>query len=94
MALVPTVNDHFVNKDSAVRALYVQLFNTLNEFGPIEQDPQKTSIHINRNSALVGVETRKDCLLFTIKSAHQINNPGIEKNGTNLGASLSPRGSY
>lgn len=79
MASMPTVNDLFVNKDSAVRALYVQLFNTLTKFGPIEQDPKKTSFHINRNSALVGVETRKDCLLFTIKSDHQINNPASKK---------------
>ena len=75
----PSIDDHFVNKDPSVRTLYDQLLKTLNKFGPIEQDPKKTSIHINRNSALVGVETRKDCLLLTIKADHQIHNPRIEK---------------
>ena len=54
MADTPSVNDHFV------RALYDHLLKTLKKFGPIEQDPKKTSIYINRNSALVGVETRKE----------------------------------
>ena len=31
MASIPVVNDHFVNKDPAVRALYDQLLNTLNK---------------------------------------------------------------
>jgi hypothetical protein len=79
MANLPSMNDHFVNKDSAVRALYDRLLRTLNKFGPIQEDPKKTSIDINRNSALVGVETRKDCLLLTIKTDHLINNPRIEK---------------
>ena len=76
---IPSINDHFVNKNPSVRALYDQLLKTLNMFGPIEQDPKKTSIHINRNSALVGVETRKNYLLLTIKADHKIDNPHVEK---------------
>ena len=79
MASRPSVHDHFLNKDPSVLALYDHLLKTLGNFGPIEQDPKKTSIHINRNSALVGVETRKDCLLLTIKADHKINSPRIEK---------------
>ena len=74
-----SVNDHFVNKDPSVRALYDQLISLLRTFGPIEEDPKKTSIHINRNSALAGVETRKDGLLLNIKSDHPIKSPRIEK---------------
>ena len=79
MSATYSVSDHFINKDPAVRALYDQLLKTLNKIGPIEEDPKKTSIHINRKSALIGVETRKDCLLLTIKADHEINNPRIEK---------------
>ena len=79
MAHTPSVNDHFVNKDPSVHALYDQLLKTLDGIGPFEQDPKKTSIHINHNSALVGVETRKDCLLLTIKADHKIDHPRIEK---------------
>ena len=76
---MPTVNDHFKNKEPSVRALYDQLVKILNEFGPVKESPKKTSIHIDRNSALVGVETRKDCILVTIKADHKIDNPRIEK---------------
>ena len=79
MAETHTVSDHFVNKNPAVRALYDQLVALLRTFGPIEEDPKKTSIHLNRNSALAGVETRKDYLLLNVKSSHPINSSRIEK---------------
>jgi uncharacterized protein DUF5655 len=79
MAEQYSVSDHFVNKDSSVRALYDQLVSLLRTFGPVEEDPKKTSIHLNRKSALAGVETRKDCLLLNIKSDHQIKSPRIER---------------
>lgn len=74
-----TVDEHFVNKDPSVRALYDQLIKVVKGFGTIEEDPKKTSIHINRKSALAGVETRKDCLLLNIKSDHAIKSPRVEK---------------
>jgi hypothetical protein len=74
-----SVKDHFVNKDQSVRTLYDQLLSILQTFGPVAEDPKKTSIHLNRKSALAGVETRKDYLLLNIKSDHQIKSPRIEK---------------
>src|SRR5690349_5619770 len=79
MADTYTVNDHFINKDASVRALYDQLVLLLQTFGPIQEDPKKTSIHLNRKSALAGVETRKDSILLNIKSDHKIKNARIEK---------------
>ena len=79
MAETYTVNDHFINKDASVRALYDQLVSLVQSFGPIQEDPKKTSIHLNRKSALAGVETRKDYLLLNIKSNHAIKNPRIVK---------------
>jgi len=79
MAETYSVNDHFVNKDPSVRALYDQLVSLLKSFGPVEEDPKKTSIHLNRKSALAGVETRKNNFLLTIKSDHSIKSPRVEK---------------
>lgn len=79
MAEMYSVDDHFVNKDPAVRALYDQLVVLLRTFGPIQEDAKKTSIHLNRKSALAGVETRKDSLLLNIKSDRPIKSPRIEK---------------
>lgn len=73
------VSDHFVNKDPSVRKLYDQLVSFLRTFGPVEEDPKKTSIHLNRKSALAGVEARKNYLLLNIKSDHAITSPRIEK---------------
>ena len=74
-----TVDDHFVNKDPSIRALYNQLISLLQTFGSIQEDPKKTSIHLNRKSALAGVETRRDSLLLNIKADHLIQSPRIEK---------------
>lgn len=74
-----SVSDHFVNKEPSVRALYDQLISLLKTFGPVEEDPKKTSIHLNRKSALAGVETRRNNLLLTIKSDHLIRSPRVEK---------------
>jgi hypothetical protein len=79
MAESYSVGDHFVNKDPSVRALYDQLVLLLRTFGPIEEDPKKTSIHLNRKSALAGVEARRNYLLLNIKSNHPIKSPRIEK---------------
>lgn len=67
MAETYSINDHIVNKDATVHALYHQLVALLRTFGPIEEDPKKTSLHLNRKSALAGVETRQDYLLLNIK---------------------------
>jgi Domain of unknown function (DUF5655) len=74
-----SVIDHFVNKDPLVRTLYDQLVMLLRTFGPVEEDPKKTSIHLNRKSALAGVETRKNYFLLNIKSDHPIKSPRVEK---------------
>jgi hypothetical protein len=74
-----SVEDHFVNKAPSVRTLYDQLISLLQTIGPVQEDPKKTSIHLNRKSALAGVETRKDSLLLNLKSNHAIESPRIEK---------------
>lgn len=56
-----------------------QLVSLLHTFGSIEENPKKTSIHLNRKSALAGVETRKNYLLLNMKSDHAIKSPRIEK---------------
>lgn len=74
-----SVDDHFVNKDPAVRKLYDKLLAQLNKLGPIVQEPKKTSIHLVRTSALAGVQVRKDALLLNIKTDYPIESPRIQK---------------
>jgi len=79
MTDIYTVNDHFAGKDPAVRALYDKLLEVLNRFGPIIEEPKKTSIHLVNKSALAGVETRKSYLLLNIKADHKIDSPRVIK---------------
>ena len=76
---MPTVDDHFIDKTKDIRKLYDRLVALAKKLGPVQQDAKKTSIHLNRGSALAGVETRKDYLLLNIKSNHAIKNPRIVK---------------
>ena len=79
MTVTYIIDDHFTDKDPIVRALYNKLLEILNTFGPIIEEPKKTSIHLVRKSALAGVETRKSYLLLNIKADHKIESPRILK---------------
>lgn len=76
---MPTVADHFKNKPPGVRAIYDKLLALCEKIGEITEDPKKTSIHLNRKSALAGVEVRQDYLLLNIKSDHALKSPRIAK---------------
>ena len=74
-----SVKDHFTGKPPALRALYDRLLAIVGGLGPIQEQANKTSIHLVRGSALAGVEVRKDCLLINIKSDRRIDSPRVEK---------------
>jgi len=74
-----TVNSHFDGKSPAVRETYDRLLKSLNKFGPITEDPKKTSIHLVNVTALAGVATRKDWLVLTIKSDRKLAHARIHK---------------
>lgn len=74
-----TVKNHFEGKDPVVRKIYDQLTKALKKFGPIIEDPKKTSIHLVNATALAGVATRKAHLVLTIKSDRKLTSPRIHK---------------
>jgi hypothetical protein len=76
---MPTVDEHFAGKADGVRALYDRLIAVAEQFGPVEQDPKKTSIHLNRKTAFAGVAVRKELLVLTIKSDRPIKSSRIFK---------------
>jgi len=73
------VDDHFRSKEPVVREVYDRLLAVLREFGPINVEPKKTSIHLSRSSALAGVQVRKAHVVLTIKSNHAIDSPRVHK---------------
>ncbi len=76
---MPHVNEHFVGKPDEIRALYDRLVTVAETFGPVEQDPKKTSIHLNRQTAFAGIAVRKTHIVLTIKSDRLIKSPRIFK---------------
>ena len=74
-----TLSSHFEGKAPIVREIYDRLIKTIKGFGPIVEEPKKTSIHIVHGSALAGVSMRKDSILLNIRTDFKINSPRIQK---------------
>src|SRR5688500_1157272 len=70
-----TVAEHFEGKSPDVRAVYDRILDVFRGFGALEEDPKKTSIHLNRKSAFAGIETRKTYLLLNLKTDYRIDSP-------------------
>jgi hypothetical protein len=74
-----TVQSHFEARDPQVAKIYAAILRAAKKFGPVREDPKKTSIHLVRETAFAGVATRKSALILTIKSATDIRNKRITK---------------
>jgi hypothetical protein len=48
---------HFARRGPVVREIYDRLVEAAEQFGPVRQDPKKTSIHLARRTAFAGVAT-------------------------------------
>lgn len=67
-----TVAQHFEGRSPSVADTYAAIVAAAKKFGPFQEDPKKTSIHLNRRTAFAGVATRKDSLILTVKSASDL----------------------
>lgn len=73
------VDGHFTGKEESARKIYSKLLETLRKIGDVSEDPKKTSIHLNRKTALAGVQVRKSHLVLTIKSDCKLKSKRIHK---------------
>jgi hypothetical protein len=76
---MPMVDDHFSGRSAHVREIYRKIVDVSSAFGPVAEDPKKTSIHLNRRSAFAGIQTRKDALILTIKSDRDVSDRRVGK---------------
>lgn len=78
--LPPTIAQHFEGRGKDVRATYDRILAIAREWGDVKPEARKTSIHLLRSStAFAGINTRKDLLILTLKSATDIRSPRIHK---------------
>ena len=73
----PTVKMHFVNRSQAVRQIYDRILDVSRGFGPVKEDPKKTSIHLVNCSAYAGVQNRRELMVLTLKSTRDIDSKRI-----------------
>jgi len=74
-----SIRSHFEGRDPAVRQIYERLLKAAEKFGPVMEDPKKTSIHLVNKTAFAGVATRKTAMVLTIKSDRKLPSPRIHK---------------
>src|SRR5580765_2734090 len=74
-----SVASHFTGKEPATRKIYDRLLKASGKFGPVIEDPKKTSIHLVNQTAFAGVATRKSAIVLTIKSDRELDSPRIHK---------------
>ena len=72
-----SVEQHFEGRAATVRDIYDTLLAAAHAFGPVDEDPKKTSIHLNRKSAFAGIQTRREFLILTVKSTGDIDSPRV-----------------
>jgi len=74
-----TVEAHFGKSSPTVRSVYEKLLQVSLAFGPVVEDPKKTSIHLNRRFAFAAIKTRRNFLILTVKAAGDIDSERITK---------------
>ena len=74
-----SVDNHFRDRSPLVRAIYDSLLKAAKRFGPVREDPKKTSIHLVRKTAFAGIQTRREWLILTVKSRDDIRSPRVMK---------------
>ena len=74
-----TLKSHFEHKDAVARQIYDRLVKSSRKFGPVGEEPKKTSIHLVNRTAFAGVATRKSAIILTIKSDPERSSPRIRK---------------
>ena len=73
------LKSHFESKDAAVRQIYDRVLKSARKFGPVGEEPKKTSIHLVNRTAFAGVATRKSAIILTIKSDRKLSSSRIHK---------------
>ena len=76
MAAQPNALAH---ADPVALSLYRQLLDSIQPFGPFQEEVKKSSIHLVRSSAFAGVHFRKHAIALTITAAAPIDSPRVLK---------------
>jgi hypothetical protein len=79
VSVTHTVREHFAKCAPVVEATYARIIDTAKAFGPVKEEPKKTTIHLVRKTAFAGIATRKSSLILTLKSDRDLESSRIIK---------------
>jgi hypothetical protein len=68
-----------ITSDAVARGIYDNLLAHLTLLGPYEVEAKKTSLHITRGRAFLGVHPRRGGLLLNIVTPEALEDPRIKK---------------
>ncbi len=84
-----TVTGHLDGKSPQARAMYDQILAIVESFGPVQEQPTETSIHLVHASPMARIEVRDEYLILEFLADHRIDSPRVEEV-----EELSPRRFY
>ena len=74
-----TIDALFVGKDVVVPTIYRRLLEVLHAFGPFQEEPKKTSVHLVKASGFAGIHPRKSFLYLNLRMDRPLQGERIVK---------------
>ncbi len=74
-----TLDALFADKEANVRTTYNRLIAEVRKFGPVNEAPKQTSIHLEKNSGFAGVHPRKSYFNLEFRTDYRIEHPRITR---------------
>ena len=74
-----TVEEHFSGRAAHVCEIDRQIVDASTTPGLVNEDPKKTSLHLNRRAAFAGVQMRRDAPILTLTSDKVITHRRVHK---------------
>ncbi|MBZ0298890.1 MAG: DUF5655 domain-containing protein [Anaerolineae bacterium] len=79
MSELVSIDSHFEKQNPVVSTIYKTLLTALRQFGPVNEAPKKTSIHLENRVAFAGIYTRKHYLLVHFRLDRRLEHARISK---------------
>jgi len=69
----------FAGKDAVVLSIYHRLLEALHSFGPFQEEPKKTSIHLVQTLGFAGIHPRKSFLYLNLRMNRPLQGERVAK---------------
>lgn len=67
-----TVAEHLQGRAPMVAKIYERLLSRAKSFGPMREEPKKTSIHLVRSAAFAGIAVQQRAIVLTLRLTHDV----------------------